>query len=297
MSSQQLKIGSFSYILGKNIYMSFTPVQRFKLLKLVKPDDTYDEFKHISLVRQIENYQKYYCIPEDESKLLSTEDDFYKKLVKLVQERKLTMLSGPFQCHYIDYAGDKDLQQSIVSLREPLDFKYWKSYKKILKFVKNIMTAIQLLHNQKLCHLDIKPENIMVNTTMETYKLIDFGFTSLEPFDDYVSNMIDKTDYITRFFNGGVFSEFMPKVEANDLVLECGKYPMETDRSLVYKIDSYCLGRTLLLLKTQYKEHKTYYCYNGETTAETKLDTIIGSLLESDCRKRPTIQECLEKYF
>lgn len=290
MSIELSQSGSKSIILGKNLYGSFKPVKRFQLLKLVKSKD---EFKHLGIVKQIKNSQKYYSIPDDEIKMLDTSDDFYKKLVNLFQVRKLSMPDGPFHCYYIEYAGNQNLQQSIVAHGDPQQFKYWKSYKQILRFVKKIMTSLQFLHQNKLCHLDIKPEHIMINTTMNSFKLVDFSSTSLYPFVDYVEQLRGPPGFIPKFFKNEIESKKSP----NDLVVENGRYPMETDRALVYKIDSFCFGKTLLLLKTTYEEHKTYCFYNGETKNETKLDDIITTLLESDCRKRLTIQQCLTKFY
>ena len=292
MSIELSKSGSKSIILGKNLYGSFMPVKRFQLLKLVKSKD---EFKHLGIVKQIKNCQKYYSIPDEEIKMLDTSDDFYKKMVNLFQERKLSMPDGPFHCYYIEYAGNQNLQQSLVTQCDSQQFKYWKSYKQILRFVKKIMTSLQFLHQNKLCHLDMKPEHIMINTTMNTFKLVDFSSTSLYPFDDYVEQLIGPPGFIPKFFKNE--SKIFPTHEPNDLVVENEQYPLETDRSLVYKIDSFCLGKILLLLKNTYKEYKTYYCYNRETKNETKLDNIIMTLLESDCRKRLTIQECLTKFY
>ena len=282
--------GTKSIILGKNLYGSFMPVKRFQLLKLVKSKD---EFKHLGIMKQIKNSQKYYSIPDEEIKMLDTSDDFYKKLVNLFQVRKLSMPDGPFHCYYIEYAGNQNLQQSIVSQGDSPQFKYWKSYKQILMFVHKIMTSLQFLHQNKLCHLDIKPEHIMINTTTNTFKLVDFSSASLYPFDDYVKQLRGPPGFIPKFFKNEIESETLP----NDLVVENGQYPLETDRSLVYKVDSFCLGKTLLLLKNTYEEYKKYYCYNRETKNETKLDNIITTLLESDCRKRLTIQECLTKFY
>ena len=42
---------------------------------------------------------------------------------------------------------------------------------------KQLIKALQFLHDQNLVHRDLKPENILVGTKFEL-KLIDFGFLS-----------------------------------------------------------------------------------------------------------------------
>ena len=51
------------------------------------------------------------------------------------------------------------------------------------------MTGLKFLHEKKLSHLDIKPENIMVNSRKFKFKIIDFGFCSQEPFQDFVTEV------------------------------------------------------------------------------------------------------------
>ena len=72
---------------------------------------------------------------------------------------------------------------------------------------------------------------------------------------------------------------------------------MRRDFKLVYKIDSYCLGRVIHYLKYMYSDNVLYTCFNREKREGEKLDKIINSLLENDPYKRITINQCLEKYF
>ena len=72
-------------------------------------------------------------------------------------------------CYFIDNAGPFDLFKTLN------DNYIWNSYKKILDFAKKIIEALAWLHSHKICHLDIKPENIMVNPHKKSFKLIDLG--------------------------------------------------------------------------------------------------------------------------
>merc|ERR1712000_194439 len=41
---------------------------------------------------------------------------------------------------------------------------------------KNVLKAVEHLHNEGFCHLDLKLENMIVNTKDYSVKLLDFGF-------------------------------------------------------------------------------------------------------------------------
>ena len=159
------------------------------------------------------------------------------------------------------------------------------------------MEGLSFLHKKKICHLDIKPENIMVNTTTNEFRLIDFGFSSMEPFEDYVHKIRGTPGYFPKCFNIEEVSPWLPKIKAIDTYSVNGEIPFRKDRKLVYKIDSYCFGRTLYYLKYIYKEKVKYSCYNWEKKEGKNIDKILSSLLENDPVKRLTIEDCLTKYF
>merc|ERR1719238_1026862 len=43
--------------------------------------------------------------------------------------------------------------------------------------VLNVLKAVQLLHEQNICHLDLKLENIMYDRKFNKIKILDFGFS------------------------------------------------------------------------------------------------------------------------
>ena len=66
-----------------------------------------------------------------------------------------------------------------------------------------------------------------------------------------------------------------------------------TNRKLVYKIDSYCLGRVLSYVRYIYQEKKEYTCFCNEMKSRRELDRIIDLLLENDVNKRVTITQLI----
>jgi serine/threonine protein kinase len=294
-----LKTGACSIVLGENYYSDYFEIVENKLLKVSKIIDTHNEFKYISNIKKINNYNKYYSLPDEVKTVLKPSDSFYIFLEGLVDEKDIFDGTNLYY-FYVDYAGDKDLTEIIYQYNNFQYENYWKSYSSILDFTKHIMEGIKYLHINKICHLDIKPENIIVNTINNTSKIIDFGFSSIEPFDDYVFNIRGTPGYFPKYFAGDILHENVPLVDANDMILINNEIPMVKDRSLVYKIDSYCFGRVLIYLKKIYEinqniSHSLYFWKTNKN--EKKLKKIISLLLESKVENRITITECYEMFF
>lgn len=290
-----IKTGSCSILLGNEHYGNYFPIKKNKLFKITKTKDIHNEFKYLNHIRKIKDHEKYYSIPDEIIYIISPSDKFYEHIKIITCSCDINIFDGNLNGNYIDNAGNKDLLDTIQDLYR-LDFSLWNSYKSILKFVKHITSSINYLHNNKICHLDIKPENIVVNTYTKEFKIIDFGFTSIEPFSDFISNIKGTPGYFPEFFEDETIKPWSPRINANDMVAVDGILPIQVDFRLVYKIDSYCLGRTLFFLKYIYKMHKIYMCFNNEKKKEKLLDNIISCLLENDVYKRLTIKQCINKF-
>ena len=152
-----------------------------------------------------------------------------------------------------------------------------------------MLEAIYFLHERQICHLDIKPENILVNG--EEFRIIDFGFSSKYPFDDFVDNYRGTPGYFPRYYSSVKIEPWFPKIEANDTILMNGVTPIKKYRNLVYRIDSFCLGRVLFMIRYLFEENKVYLCCNFEKKIKTKLDIIIDSLLKNNIYNRLSIRE------
>ena len=298
MDAKVFKTGSTAIVIGSNYYSGYMGIHPNMLVKVLKRDERHDEFKYLEIVRSVENYTKYYSIPENICYLVKPNQRFYNYLKDITQEYRMTIFQGDIECYYINYAGDKDLQETIADMLDGVNNKTWRKYSDIIKMAKKILTALSYLHDKKICHLDVKSENIVMNTKTREFKLIDFGFASMEPFDDYVFKPNGTPGYFPKQFDFDKPTAWFPKIEALDGNMIYGHYQMVSNRNLVYKIDSYCFGRTLYFLRYIFEDKIPLSCFDTCTTKDAaKLDKIISLLLENDPKKRILPKECLETCF
>jgi len=292
MEHCMVKTGACSLVIGKGHYKNYFMEKKGKLMKITKTTHHHNEFKNLNIVRTIDNYEKYFSIPDEASILINPSEPFYEYAKKLSDNA--SFFYGSMECLYMDYGGNKDMIDSLNDITRFHDLSFWSSYNKILKFTKHILLGLSFLHEHKMCHLDIKPENIVLNTRTRKFKIIDFGFSSIEPFQDYISNTRGTPSYFPQYIPTEKVTPWLPKVEANDMI---HPVPILTNPKLVYKIDSYCFGRVLFFLKYLYDDNRVYEFFNYEKKKGLKISSIISDLTENDVHQRITIHQCLNKYF
>lgn len=290
-----LKTGSSSIILGSKYYKGHFPIKPFKLLKITKIMDNHNEFKYLDKVKKITNYENYYAIPDDEKVLLDKDSIFFNKLKLLMKKENMDIFDTSLHVLYIDYAGSYDIIDSLDHLLINGVSDVWKNCGSILNFTKQMVGALKYLHDIKLCHLDVKPENIMISIKNGNYifKLIDFGFCALEPFDDFVKHYKGTPGYYPSDFDSIKYIQpGLPKIYANDMDVVHGVLKMAINRKLVYKIDSYCLGRVINYIYYHFLENYiSGCCVDFEYTKKQKINKILDLLLENSSEKRVSIIE------
>lgn len=296
-----LKNGSCSVVLGSEHYKSLCERKKNKLLKISNVFDDHNEMKYISMIKTIKDYDKYYSLPDEVSFLLKPTHPFYKYISKIVNDSHI-FNGDNLHCFYVDYAGNKELIDIINELNNYKYVNYWNSYASVLKFTKNLVSGLKYLHEKKICHLDIKPENIVINTEKKTVKIIDFGFSSMEPFDDFVHNVRGTPCYFPKYVPGDEVTEWFPPISANDTKPRNNTIdaPFVKNRQLVYKIDSYCLGRVLHFLKYFFDKsyQKPFFsCIVSDEKNNQKLNKIIELLLKNDAEERISVIECYNYFF
>lgn len=291
-----LKIGSCALVMGVNYFKDYFPVKKGYLLKVTKICSNHNEFDHLNTIKQIKSYENYYALPENEIFEISEKNAFHHVIQDAIADKNMSILKKSCVCFFVKFAGDRELFDTINDLYNN-KLSFWRSDKDILNFIKQIMRAICYLHEKKLCHLDIKPENIMVDTKKRSFKLIDFGFTCMEPFDDFVEKPRGTPGYFPNKFSNDEVGDYFPQIYANDMIRVAGKYPFDKDRRLVYLIDSYCLGRIINLIKNIFDEVHRPSCFYRQEKKSKKIKEIIIQLLENNVRRRSYITDLYEKYF
>lgn len=291
--------GTFSVVLSEHYYKGILPPLKDKLVKFTTKKEYEKESKYITIINKINNHSKYYSICNELKFVLEKSDLFYKSLQKMTNS-EMSLFKEEIYYYYIDIAGDKELYDILNDLLDN-DYSFWNSETLFIEFCNHILEGLSYLHKKKICHLDIKPENIMVDTTKKTFKIIDFGYASIEPFDDFVSHFRGSPGYFPKQIKGQEITDPLPLIEANDMIPIEGEILCRQDRSLVYKIDSYCLGRILYALRFAYYDNKpntnTWFCITFASNNNKILNSIIKDLLHNDVYARKTISYCLNKYF
>lgn len=296
MSYDLLKTGSCSVILGEKYYRQFFTAGKGTLIKVTKLIHNHNELVHLDKVREIDGYDRYYTIPNKEILKIGKNDPFHFYLSRLVMYDNMDIFDNELYCFSIDYAGDHDMLDTIEEMELKGDNLFWKSYKDILKFAEHILKGLNFLHEKELAHLDIKPENIMVNRETRQFKIIDFGFTQSYPFKEYIRSPRGTPGYFPRQFDFEKPSRWLPKIRANDFDVEDGELILKREPSLIYRVDSYCFGRVLYFLREVFIVNRSLRCctLNLNKKAMRTLDRVICSLLENDVRERLTAEKCLK---
>jgi serine/threonine protein kinase len=292
-----LKYGSCSIILGKHHYAGHFPEKLNKVLKVTKQFCGHDEQRYENIIRSIDNNDSYYVIPETALKELTPTSPFYRYLKNMFEKRGVTIFTTTLSCFYVEYAGSMDVLESIEKMCNDRDNTIWKSHDSILNFANHIIKGLAYLHKKKIAHLDIKPENIMIdsrNPSNIKFRIIDFGFSSMEPFNEFISNIRGTPGYFPKYFKGQ-YEPALPTVKANDMDIDpkTDAIPMKTNPALVYKIDSYCLGRTLNYMLYHYNAtfnpRSCCHLFRKKNIMHDKLKKLIDDLTINDVYVRPFI--------
>ena len=85
----------------------------------------------------------------------------------------------------------------------------------------------------------------------------------MEPFDEFIKYPRGTLGYFPDIFDPKDVKTYFPQIYTNDMVKIQGRYQFDTNRKLVYLIDSFCLGRVFYLLKNVYDSVKPPSCFSG----------------------------------
>ena len=97
-------------------------------------------------------------------------------------------LEHPNLVRYAWFDDDSILMEYVegdtLDLRIAKNPDYFSDRKHTEKFVLQLLSALQYLHNHQVLHLDLKPENILLTHINDDVKLIDLGFCRTDAFVD-----------------------------------------------------------------------------------------------------------------
>ena len=300
-----IKTGGSSVVIGEKFFSGTFGSRYGKVLKISKITPKHNEVQFAERISTIRDFDKYYIIPSDLSILLKPSDKFYSFVKNLVSKDDHAIFNGNLHCCFVDYGGEKDLLDTINDISDNPAESIWNSYTDIIIFAKHILEGLLFLHEKQIAHLDIKPENIMVNCkpgwsrsfdkSKHYFKIIDFGFASTYPFDDYIKYLRGTPGYIPRQINIYRTTPFLPKIIANDFTINYnGNYLIVSNRSLIYKVDSFCFGRVLYFLRYIYEDNRIVSCFDCKSRTRNKLEYIIESLIEPNVIYRKTPLDLLK---
>lgn len=286
------KTGSFSLILKEHTFINyFNGDHQNQICKITNNNSDFEILKYI---KSLGNYENYLLIHESEINILNKSSKFYKFIISIrVNDNPFSNgTSETLYYYFMKNGGSNDLHDSIRRILYG-DFNVWKGKirRKLKEFIRNILEGLKYLHDNKIGHFDIKPENIMISDVDNghRFKLIDFGFADKYPFTRYLNNPQGTLEYFPRYCSMAKYDSYLPKLYPNDwhnhthIATEKGEY------DLVYKTDIYSFGRVLHSL----------FCVILERKAVTRLPfKFIDKMIEVDVYKRYTTQQCLDDdYF
>ena len=168
------------------------------------------------------------------------------------------------------------------SLRTKLNREGVLSEGLVLKYLQQLLPALDVAHKQSIWHLDIKPENIMVDRNGRAY-LIDFG----------ASKHVEPNSTLTTSLALAYTPGYCPP-ELLDLSNETPEYYMLAIKDIGPWTDIYALGATMYNLLTDsippssnrlYKDGSNAFSFPSNISSSTR-DLIIW-MMKPDREDRP----------
>ena len=152
-------------------------------------------------------------------------DNYRKKFRKEAQN--LSKLNHPNIVKVLDVFNENGTSYYVMeyidggSLQQRVKQQGALSEKMVLMYTQQLTSALEYMHRNHVCHLDIKPGNIMINNERTQVKLIDFGLS--KQYDDEGSQTSSTPVGIcegyapTEQYELGGVSEFSPATDIYSL--------------------------------------------------------------------------------
>tara|TARA_B110000114_G_C15057869_1_gene384092 strand:+ start:536 stop:1630 length:1095 start_codon:yes stop_codon:yes gene_type:complete len=343
-----MRDGSYSIILGEGYYgefiyknnlnMNINPLvlsdtiveeeietnfekHKNKLIKITY-DNPYHKNDIENILREIKELEIYISIPDKKKYDIGKKTLLYSFISGLKFYGKAhSMITKNYNLYYqyITNEGNLDLQFLFQKLYNDRDIGIWgkNTKKKMYSLIYHMLDCLKYLQDNKIVHLDIKPENIIYNDIVnynlrnfgKRFKLIDFGFADIEPFKKTLYKPSGTPGYIPVYYNRN--EPWLPNSNPDDWNYKghiSSINPLDKRYSL-YKSDIYSLGRTLhyldylidaILNKPYFNYNKCLPCFKSLNISfkrkkvydNQNIKRLIGFMIEEEIIKRFDIDFC-----
>ena len=181
-----------------------------KVSKLLTDKDAKDELKELSLFKEIDKLEEHYlgyprkCKPMDDEETKQEIEKCRdgKKFIKKYKDLRLLIMEN----------GGVSLDDYVSSLYYKRHNEETTKHTEIMFLnIMNVLRGVKFLIDNKLCHKDLKSQNIVFNEGTTTMKMIDFGM--LQNFGDMKTNaLIDKYWPSQTWWSVPIYAELMNKL-------------------------------------------------------------------------------------
>ena len=292
-----MKFGSFSIILEKNEYkhlgFKFDNLENI-LMKITQLNSCQEgEINNIDFLTRTNDYViKIYKYTKIDINIDKNIIDYLKKGIEEQDSENIFHLNlekEKFIGYFIEDLGKIDLFDSIAHIIENKHNIWLHNTKLYLyEFMKQMCYALKYLEENKICHFDIKPENIMYNYNEEIafgkrFKLIDFGFAETHPFVKYIKKSRGTPIY-SPYHSNTNYPEWALELYPNDRLYNTYTntnihYVIQYDApiDLLYKTDIFSMGivfNQLLFYINKYVEQSEYRNIRSLITKMTDINIV-----------------------
>lgn len=237
----QFPSGKYSFFILNDYYKKFFLIEPEKdtnyevdydniLLRITHKNHLHDDIeitKYITESTLVDD--DYFIFPDINEFKINPNGEFYNYLLNIHLNKycneilkKEDKLFGTF----MEKFGEIDLYDSIDEIRTFKNTIWSRNpVEKMGLFMKHMSSAIHELHKIGVCHFDIKPENIRVDTLSKItdsnfgrrFRLIDFGFAEQTPFMNQRKYGAGTPGYSTKIFDTTP-TNWLPHSSPNDWI-------------------------------------------------------------------------------
>ena len=239
-----------------------------KFYAIKKLDKKSKKFKETSFVRETQltinldhpNIVKFYGYFQDKENI-----NKFKEIYPNDNDIQNQTEDKELCCIVLEFVPNGTLENYIIMHRKnnannptPIDENI------IIKFCKQLLEVLKYIHNKKIIHRDIKPDNILLDENYNI-KVSDFGIAAILRNEEDLKNMDINPELFSNYTTIGR-ADYMP-----DELLEGKKYDV--------RCDIYSLGLTMLSLMS--KKEKPIKVFKKKDTEERFKQIDKESMFES----------------